>query len=128
MSIGCSASVNKTPRITLSAGRNVSDPVLTMRTDAGERTLSLHYRSGVLVRECETIQNEVREIWTTFLRDEAMRQKGEVALITPEDMKLESIGYIFRRQMDGTWRESGFSSCSKGGAKRSRDDYVNNAG
>jgi hypothetical protein len=122
MSIGCSASVNKSPRIPLSGGRTVSDPVMTLRAGDGERTLSLHYRSVVLVRECETVQQEVREIWTTFLRDEATRRKAEVALITPEDMKLESIGYMFRRQPDGTWRESGFSSCSKSGAEPTHDN------
>jgi hypothetical protein len=121
MSIGCSASVNKSPRIALSGGQTVSEPVMTLRTGDGERTLSLHYRSVVLVRDCETVQREVREIWTTFLRDEATRRKADVALITPEDMKMESIGYMFRRQPDGTWRESGFSSCSKSkrGANRS---------
>jgi len=82
-------------------------------SDVVEGRMQVEHRSGRSVRGC-AIQDEVRELWDSFIRMEAERSRSKTVLIWPQDESRSARAFEYSRANDGDdmWKEaSGFLPC-----------------
>jgi hypothetical protein len=101
---------------TLSSGKQIKVMSLQQTTQANlGATLVLDYVTTLKIEDRENLKREVEEIWADVRKDADQAKVDAVFIVANEAPVGRSTSFTFRRNTDGTWRQSGgFGSKAEG--------------
>lgn len=110
---GCGAGSRPIPKTTLPSGRQIS--VLSLNKaffSKDSPALWLKYQTDISLDDLPALQTEVNDVWESFRSD--VEKAGLVnAMITAQEplkggiiKKGRMYTFVFRKQNDGTWKQS----------------------